>query len=382
MVPVGRFTVSLSRIRSERGERGEGFICATCRAIGKSHAVVLRYNRFVQKSHCPHRAEWRLLRGRPAQRLSVHYRLDCDYGTALITIYKEGDPVFLCAFHATAIGHSDDRCIAGVRLIDAESVEANDPLRNDERIKTLESAAKPSAYVPSKTAGGLAARKVERETNPTQRRPARDLTYGDCAKALVDETIWNMRTGDYDVYRTALEQGKPATEAAQSAGGQLAIVHRRISEYTLKIEAVLSESKATINVREVIDKPFEHAVLKIISNVAMSDAEKDAAMDHLGTFQQQINRGLDREVAPLQAYRIGRLIGDRASWGTRSCLSEELESTFRAVYASIRNALRAAVPEAYDLDERLANLCAARADLENAPPLTSGEPFPQSLWLI
>jgi hypothetical protein len=308
----------------------------------------------------------------------VHYQLGCDYGTALITIYKEGDPVFLCASHATAIGRSDDRCIAGVRLIDAESADGNDLGRNNERIKTPDSAAKHSVYVPSKTAGGLAAPKIERETNPSQRRPVRDLTYGDCAKALVDETIWNMPTGDFGMYRTALEQGKPITEAAQSAGGQFAIVHRRISEYTLKIEAVLSESKATINVRDVIDKPFEQAVLRIISNVAMSDAEKDAAIDHLGALQQQVNRGLDREIAPLQAYRIGRLIGDRANWGTRSCLSEELESTFRAVYTSIRNAVRAAVPETYDLDERLGNLCAARADLENAPPRTSGEPFPKS----
>jgi len=176
-----------------------------------------------------------------------------------------------------------------------------------------------------------------------------------------------MPTGDYQVYRTALQQGKPAIEAAQCAGGQLAIVHRKISEYTAKIEAVLSKSRATINVRDVIDKPFEHAVLDIISSVAMGEAEKDAAVAHLGAFQEQINRGLDREMTPLQAHRIARAVGDRANWGTTACLSEELKPAFRAVYSSLRNALRAAVPEAHDFDERLANLCAAKSDLEAGP---------------
>jgi hypothetical protein len=184
---------------------------------------------------------------------------------------------------------------------------------------------------------------------------------------LVDETIWNMPTGNYEVYRTALQEGKSAIEAAQSAGGQFAIVHRKISEYTLKIETVLSASKATIHVRDVIDKPLEHAMLEIISNAAMSEAQKDAAIDHLGEFQEQINRGLDPEMTPLQAHRIACAIGDRAHWGTRVCLSEELKPAFRAVYSSIRNAIRVAVPEAYDLEERLANLCAAKSDLEAVP---------------
>jgi hypothetical protein len=318
----------------------------------------------VQKLHCTHRAEWRLLRGQPAQRLSAHYQLGCDYGTALITIYKEGDPVFLCASHATAIGQPD-HCVAGVRLIEAPSADGNNSPKNDERTKPLESAAtRQSADVSSESVRRLAPTKLGRETDP-HRRPVRDLTYGDSAKALVDETIWNMPTGDYEMYRTALRQGRPALEAAQSAGGQFAIVHRKIGEYTLKVEAVLSQSKATISVRDVIDKPFEQAVLEIISNVAISEAEKDAAIDHLGAFQEEINRGLDREITPLQAHRISRAIGDRANWGARVCLSEELKPAFRAVYNSVRNAIRVAVPESHDLDERLANLFAAKSDLED-----------------
>jgi len=319
----------------------------------------------VQKRHCTNRAEWRLLRGQPAQRLSVHYQLGCDYGTALITIYKEGDPVFLCASHATAIRRPDDNCVAGVRLIEAQSAEGINTPNTVERPTPPDFAAAKQSVVPSQTVASRVASRVGREIDPSHRRPLRDLTYGNSAKALVDETIWNMPTGDYEMYRTALKQGKPAREAAQSAGGQFAIVYRKIGEYTHKIEAVLSESKATINVRDVIDRPFEHAVLEIITSAAMSEAEKDAAIARLGAFQEQINRGLDRDITPLQAHRIARAIGDRANWGTREDLSEELKPAFRAVYTSVRHAIRVAVPEALDLDERLANLYAAKSDLEN-----------------
>jgi hypothetical protein len=297
----------------------------------------------------------------------MHYRLGCDYGTALITVYKSGDPVFLCAAHATAIGQPEDNCIAGVRLIEAQTVEVtgNTLPNTSEQVKLPEpSEAKQTSRGPSKPTGTLAATRTQRET--TTKRPVHDLTYGDSAKALVDETIWNMPTGDYEAYRTALQQGKPLAEAAQCAGGQIAIVHRKISEYSPKLEALLSCSKATINVRDVIDKPFEQALLEIIGNVAVGDVEKDAAIDHLGEFQEQINRELEREITPLQAHRIARAIGDRVNWGTGACLQEELKPAYRAVYASIKNAVHAAVPEALDLDERLANLCAAKFDMENA----------------
>ena len=182
---------------------------------------------------------------------------------------------------------------------------------------------------------------------------------------MVDEAIWNLPTGDLDVYKAGLQQGQTAAEAAQSAGGQFAIIHRKIAEYTLKIEAVFSESKATIDARNVLDIPFEHSVLEIISNVTMSETEKDRAIAYLGDFQEQINRGLGREITPLQAHRVARAIGDRTNWGNGPRLSEELKPAFRAVYSSVRKAISTVVPEAKELDERLTNLYAARTALEN-----------------
>jgi hypothetical protein len=181
---------------------------------------------------------------------------------------------------------------------------------------------------------------------------------------MVDEVIWNMATGNYQAYRTALQQGKSATEAAQAAGGQLAVVHRKISNYTTKLEAVLLESKAIISVGEVIDKPLEHAVLEIISNGAMSDLEKDAAIQQLGAIQEWVKHGLQGDMTPLQAHRITLAIGERLNWGGTADVSEEFKAVYRALYCSLKTAIRTAIPEAQTLHDRLTNLFAAKSDLE------------------
>ena len=72
----------------------------------------------------------------------------------------------------------------------------------------------------------------------------------------------------------------------------MAVVHRKISDYKLKLEAVLSESKAIIRVAETIDKPLEQAVLEIITNGAMSDLEKDNTIHQLGALQESVKHGL------------------------------------------------------------------------------------------
>jgi hypothetical protein len=227
---------------------------------------------------------------------------------------------------------------------------------------------KPDAPTPSEAAASPATKAGPAKMTLCSRGSARDLTYGNPTKALVDETIWNIKPGDYDAYRTALRQGKPAMEAAQAAGGQLAVVHRKINEYAVKIEALLSASKATINVNEVIHSVLERETQRIIGDNAMRDEEKDASFDQLGGFQEWINRGLKGEMTPLQAHRIAVAIGDRANWGV-ACVSvlNELKCVYGVVYSSIRDAVRAAVPEVRDPEERLANLYAAKSDLEAVP---------------
>ena len=115
------------------------------------------------------------------------------------------------------------------------------------------------------------------------------LLIGDSSKALVVEAIWNLPAGDLDVFKAELQQGKSLIEAAQSAGGQFAIVHRKIAEYTLKIEATLSESKATIDVSNVIDSPFEEAMVEMISNVKLSEMEGIEPSTVSARFRHKLN---------------------------------------------------------------------------------------------
>jgi len=199
---------------------------------------------------------------------------------------------------------------------------------------------------------------------PSVRSPVRDLTFGNSARAMVDEVIWNMATGNYQLYRTALQQGKSATEAAQAAGGQLAVIHRKISDYTLRLQAVLSDSKAIINAAEAIDKPLEQAMLEIISNGAMSDLQKDAAIQQLGTLQEGVKQGLQGNITPLQANQIILTIGDRLNWGGASDVSDEIKPVYRSLYASLKTSILAAAPDAQNLHDRLTNLYAAKSELE------------------
>lgn len=323
----------------------------------------------MPKDHCTSRAEWRLQLGKPAERLSAHYRLDCDYGTAIVICWQEGgsEPIYLCEGHTKELEPAGENH-PGVRTVTAQSAHGDIPAKSADRTETPEVPdTKPNGSASSEAIGSPSDAKLGRALkDPSVRSPVRDLTYGNPAKALVDEAIWNMATGDCEAYRTALRQGKPAAEAARAAGGQLAMIHRKISDYTLKLEAALSESRATINVGEVIDKPLEHAVLEIISNGTMSDFEKDAAIQQLGALQEWVKHDLQGEITPLEANRILRTIGDRVNWGGSTAVSEQLKPAYRELYDSLKSALRAAVPEAQNLHERLTNLYAAKSDLENS----------------
>lgn len=346
----------------------------------------------MPKRHCTSRAEWRLQPGKPAEPLSAHYRLDCDYGTPVETCWQDGgsEPIYACETHAKQLGRSRASS-SDVRVVPAQSDQSDNPIKNEDRTQIQEVAepkpngsassqaartsvetappevadTKPNDSPPSETVRTPAETKAAAAVaDPPVRSPVRDLTFGNSARAMVDEVIWNMATGNYQVYRTALQQGKSATEAAQAAGGQLAVIHRKISEYTLKLQAVLSDSKATINVEAAIDKPLEQAMLEVISNGAMTDLEKDAAIQQLGTLQEGLKQGLQGNITPLQASQIILTVGDRLNWGGASDVSEKIKAVYRALYGSLKTSILTAVPEAQNLLDRLTNLYAAKSELE------------------
>jgi len=363
------------------------------------------------------RAEWKLQTGKAAEALSANYRLDCDYGTAVITCWEKGgvEPIYVCENHAKELGPSREHG-PEARILTAEAEQTNNPIKQKKRSRAEEEiVTKPNGAPLQETEHGLEGRiekaKTENRKKPIkaeERTPSqeiavaksnsapvpevaqsaaepkaaraasdastrsrtRDLTFGNPAKAMVDEAIWNLATGDYEVYRTALHQGKSPREAAQAAGGQLAAIHQKISDYTAKLEAVLSESRVTINVGETVDKPLELATLEIISNEAMSDSEKDAAVQQLGAIQEWVKQGLQGELTIQQANQIILRIGERLNWGGSTDVSEELKAVYRTLNGNLKSAICTTVPKAQNFQERLTNLYAAKSEVDRELMLT------------
>ena len=272
----------------------------------------------------------------------------------------------MCESHAKQLGPSRDHG-PEARVLTAECEPNDNPIKHQDRSSTpIVTGTKVNACASPEAAGSLPQTKVVRAvTGASARSRLRDLTFGNSAKAMVDEAIWNLAAGDSEVYRMALQQGKPAREAAQAAGGQLAVIHQKIDDFALKLDAILSGSKAKINVAESIDKPLEQALLEIISNGAMSDLEKDAATQQLGAVQEWVKHGLQGDLTPLQTNHILLAVGERLNWGGSTDFSEEFKRVYRAIYCSLKTAIHLAVPEAQNLHDRLTNLSAAKADLHS-----------------
>ena len=270
----------------------------------------------------------------------------------------------MCESHSKLMGRSREHC-SDVRIVAAPSDHSGNAINSEDRTEIREIVCTKPVCASSEAARSDVDVKIGLAMpDPPARVPVRDSTYGNSAKAMVDEAIWNMRAGNYQLYKTALDQGRSDTEAAQVAGGQLAVIYRKISDYTLQLQAVLSESRAIINVGEAIDKPIEGALLEIISNDGMSDLQKDAAIQQLGTLQEWVKTGLREDITPVQANRIIMAIGNRLNWGGTTNISDELRAVYRALYDSLKTAICTAAPEAQNLHDRLTNLYAAKSDLK------------------
>jgi hypothetical protein len=402
----------------------------------------------MSKPPCANRAEWQFELGKPAKKLSPHYQLNCDHGTAIMVCREQGgsEPVYLCEQHAEeqkqrSDWHTEARTIATVSPSDRESGSSsvspvaeeptaarptkpaaknrnevspaqnppppNSPSEPPVTQATVDEAAEakpvrtnPSSEVPAgsppvadltppKTptakqnrqpqtskapdaqpatlaaaeAVPSPAKAVRQTKEPTARMPARDLTFGNPSKAMVKEAIWNLPRGDRDAFQAALRHGKPLPAAAQAAGGQLAAIHRRIAEFSGKLDAILSASAKKISVKDAIDKPLEQATIELIENDSLNDHEKDAAIQLLGSLQEWAKYGLHAQFTPLEANRGLLAIGDRMNWGGATEISEQLKPAYRSLFASLRNAIHAAAPGAQEILERLIDLHAAKSDL-------------------
>ena len=323
----------------------------------------------------------------------------------MIVCWKQGgtEPIYVCESHAKELGPSrehgpeariltaeQERKDAAIQREDREQIPAQAQIQTETQIKTKaetqvqtqtqaeaqsqtqdqqSAGMKANGSAPSKAESTVAEKKAGRTATRTAtdtpvKSRVRDLTFGDSAKAMVDEAIWNLAIGDCEAYRAAIQAGKSADEAAQAAGGQLAVIHQKIGEYTLKLETVLSSAKSTVSLGATVDKPLEKAMLEVISNEAIGDSEKDRAIQQLGAIQEWVKQGLRGEITPLQANQIAMAIGERLNWGGNSEVSDEFKPVYRELYGGLKTAIRTAVPEAQNLHDRLINLKAAKSDLD------------------
>jgi len=186
----------------------------------------------------------------------------------------------------------------------------------------------------------------------------RDVIYGNPAKALLNENIVTPTTGDIEAVK---ETGRLA-----DAGGRLGSVTRKILELQPQLNAALSKSTATISMADAVDRPLMDSVSDIISNRAMTQAEKDRAISQLGDLQQALHYRLtSNNITPLQAQQMKVDIGDRVNWSGQSAVGDEVKPVYRKLYGSLKEAINAAVPEAEPLNDRLTDLHAAQKDLVN-----------------
>lgn len=199
--------------------------------------------------------------------------------------------------------------------------------------------------------------------NESSGATARDVTYGNPAKALLNENIATPFTGDLEAYKDALRAGASTTQAYQAAGGRIAAVASKVNELTPQINSILAKSTAKIATADVIDKPLLSAATEVINNPAMTQAEKDAAIGQLGALQHSLKEGLGPTISPLQANEIKQAIGNRINWAGNIAVTDEVKPAYRAVYGSLKQAVNNAVPEVAGINERLTNLLAAQSDL-------------------
>ena len=193
---------------------------------------------------------------------------------------------------------------------------------------------------------------------------ARDVTYGNPAKALLDENIKNPKTGDIESYKSALRDGASLEDAAQAAGGRIASINGKINELKPQLDDILSKSNARIPFYDVAKKPIEDARAAIADNPAMTQKEKDLADGQLGELLQSMEKKYKgTALTPEQANSLKSAIGDRVKWSGASAVGDEVKPVYRQLYGSLKNAVHAAVPEAGPLDERLTNLLSAWDDV-------------------
>jgi hypothetical protein len=285
------------------------------------------------RDHCANRSQWRVAPGKAPERLSPHYQLGCDYGSALIDLWKgEGtEPLYVCDGHVAEFTRLDrSASLAKPREDKKQTTEPQEP-------------AAASAPNPSQTV---------KAAPPPASTAAQTRPNGGSRAAAVGEAAPVSKV------LTSQERGK-AARAVKHSTEQRSEVSRLISEQVARLDAVLAQSEARIIVADVIDSPLEQASLQII-DAEMPEAKKDAVIAHLQKLQTTLKVNLGEEITLSTTNKIRKTVADLLK-GTE--IPEEAKPACAALQAALQKAIHAAAPKSKHYEDRLQNLYKIKAGL-------------------
>jgi hypothetical protein len=192
------------------------------------------------------------------------------------------------------------------RGVASANLSGQNPMAPENLKQSITSGAATGALsVPFEMSGPLPFTKTGRAAvNLSLGAQARDVTYGNPAKGLLNEGISKLTTGDFEAYKDALRQ--------------VAAVNAKINQIVPQLNTKLAASSAQIPIADAIDQPLEDAAIDVIRNPAMTQTEKDTAIHQLGGLRQSIHHSLPQgatTATPSQFQAIKQAIGDRVNWG-------------------------------------------------------------------
>jgi hypothetical protein len=151
--------------------------------------------------------------GKPPRRLSEHYHLSCDYGTAMVLSWEKGGvaPIYLCEVHAAELGFlAEDSSSEPLSrpALDAEPVEhpANSVFATPSRHSQ-------NASEDLQNASGKDLRDaLEKERLTLASAPPASLMPSYPAGVLADESTQSGEREDFEAHGTVLRRSSTAVE--------------------------------------------------------------------------------------------------------------------------------------------------------------------------
>jgi hypothetical protein len=206
--------------------------------------------------------------------------------------------------------------------------------------------------------------------NESMMATARDVTYGNPAKALLDENIATPFTGDLEKFKSAIRSGATLQGASDAAGGRIAAISNKINELRPQVDSILAPLKNKIPTTVVTDR-IDQGIREIQQSRGVTPQDAQAAIAELNAIKQAalkvpgVPGATARAWAPLEANAVKGELGGQINWGGRERVGELVDPVRKQVYSALRDAVNDSdsTGKVAGLNERLTNLHAAQEDV-------------------